>query len=185
MSIRFAISGDAPGINAIYGPFVTDNAVSFELEPPSDACLGERITSTLRQFPWLVNYSGDRVLGYAYASQYRQRAAYQWAVETTVYVDAQSRRTGIARGLYQRLFAILRHQGYYTAYAGIALPNQGSIALHQALGFEPIGIFRAAGYKLGAWHDVGWWQRPLGNYDNPSSPPKPLPQLRAALDELT
>ncbi|HVC37859.1 MAG TPA: arsinothricin resistance N-acetyltransferase ArsN1 family B [Gammaproteobacteria bacterium] len=185
MPIRFAIPGDAPGINAIYRPFVTDSAVSFELEPPSDECMAARVAGTLQQFPWLVNYSGDSVLGYAYASKYRERPAYQWAVETAVYVSAHSRRTGIGCGLYQQLFAILRQQGYYTAYAGIVLPNAGSMALHQALGFELIGIYRGAGYKLDAWHDVSWWQRPLSNYTAPVRPPKPLPQLSALIDELT
>jgi L-amino acid N-acyltransferase YncA len=185
MLIRLATPEDAAGINAIYRPFVTDSAVSFELEPPSDESMAERITFTLRQYPWLVSHSASMLLGYAYASRYRERPAYQWAVETAVYVNGRCRRTGIGRALYQKLFAILRRQGYYTAYAGIALPNEASAALHQTMGFELIGTYRAAGYKLGAWHDVSWWQRPLRDYDFPSTPPKALFRLGAAIQELT
>jgi L-amino acid N-acyltransferase YncA len=175
--IRFATPADAPGINAIYRRFVTDTAVSFELQPPSNERMATRVANTLEKFPWLVKTRGQQVLGYAYASPFRERLAYQWSVETAVYVDLHSHRTGIGRGLYQQLFTILRQQGYYTVYAGITLPNEASVGLHQNLGFAHVGIYRYAGYKFGAWHDVGWWQKPLNDYARPPSAPRPLPAL--------
>jgi L-amino acid N-acyltransferase YncA len=184
MPIRLATPADAPGINAIYRPFVSETAVSFELDPPSNKCMARRVAETLKKLPWLVNCCGERVLGYVYASQFRARPAYQWAVETAVYVDLHSHRTGIGRGLYQQLFAILRRQGYYTAYAGITLPNVASIGLHQNVGFEPIGIYRYAGYKFGAWHDVGWWQKSLNNYAVPPNTPRPLPEVGFCCNSL-
>ena len=137
---------------------------------------------SLQQFPWLVFRSGDSLTGYAYATRHRERPAYQWAVEVSVYVQFACRRSGIGHALYQALFGILVQQGYSTAYAGIALPNPASVALHQALGFEAVGVYRGAGYKLGAWWDVSWWQRPLQAYTRPAGPPRSLPQLGIAQD---
>jgi L-amino acid N-acyltransferase YncA len=183
MLIRVARPEDAPAINAIYRPFVTDSCVSFELEPPSDADMAQRIAQTLQQLPWLVGVDGDKLLGYAYASRYRERPAYQWAVETTVYVNPQKQRHGIGRALYCRLFGMLRNQGYFTAYAGITLPNPASVGLHEALGFEPVGIYRNAGYKFGTWCHVGWWQRALNAEAVPPGPPRPFAAWAAT--ELT
>jgi L-amino acid N-acyltransferase YncA len=121
-----------------------------------------RIDRTLPTLPWLVaEDAAGEVCGYAYAGKHRERPAYQWSVDTTVYIRADQRGLGIGRALYERLLAILREFGYCQAFAGIALPNAGSVALHQALGFEPIGVYRGVGYKHGAWHDVGWWQKTL------------------------
>lgn len=177
MLIRTATPEDAPAINAIYRPFVVDTRISFELEPPSDVLMAERIAKVLQQLPWLVCCTGDRLLGYAYASRYRERPAYQWSVETAVYVDRGHHRNGIGRALYQRLFTILRQQGYFMAYAGITLPNPASVALHESLGFEVAGVYRNAGYKSGAWCDVGWWQCALKNEVTPPAPPRAFPQL--------
>ncbi|MGH8370770.1 MAG: arsinothricin resistance N-acetyltransferase ArsN1 family B [Gammaproteobacteria bacterium] len=178
MQIRIAAPEDAPAINAIYRPFVLDTRISFELEPPSDALMAERIAKILQQLPWLVGFAGDRLLGYAYASRYRERPAYQWSVETAVYVDPSHHRTGIGRALYQHLFTILRQQGYFMAYAGITLPNAASVALHESLGFDVVGIYRNAGYKSGAWCDVGWWQYALTDHAVPSGPPQAFPLLK-------
>ena len=120
-----------------------------------------RITTTTMQFPWLVCAAGDQVLGYVYAGKHRSRSAYQWSVDVTVYVHVDARRRGIARALYTVLFKLLAAQGFYNAYAGIALPNPGSVAVHEAMGMVPIGVYKQVGYKLGAWHDVGWWQKRL------------------------
>ncbi len=100
-------------------------------------------------------------MGYVYARALRPRPAYQWSVETSVYVHAVLRRSGIGRALYTSLLKVLVLQGYFSAYAGITLPNPASQGLHEALGFKPVGIYREAGFKLGAWHDVGWWQLAL------------------------
>jgi L-amino acid N-acyltransferase YncA len=138
-----------------------------------------RIRETLRTHPWLTCDRGGEVLGYAYATVYRPRRAYQWCAETTVYVKEGRRRSGIGKALYSALLALLEQQGFQMAYAAIALPNPGSIRLHEALGFEPVGVYRAAGYKLGAWHDVGWWQRPVRPLDPDPAPPLPFPMVLA------
>jgi L-amino acid N-acyltransferase YncA len=160
-TIRDAYRADAGALLEIYRPFVTDTAVSFELEPPSEAEFAERIARAQTRWAWLVAERGREILGYAYATSFRARAAYQWSVETSAYVHPGHRRLGVGRLLYERLLAILEEKGYCTAYAGIALPNDGSVALHRALGFTEVGVFRRAGRKFGAWHDVSWWQRVL------------------------
>jgi phosphinothricin acetyltransferase len=131
----------------------------------------ERIASTLAQLPWLVSEdAAGQVNGYAYASRYRERAAYQWAVETTVYLREDARGQGLGKALYAVLFDQLARLGYFQAFAGIALPNAASVALHESVGFQAIGIFRSVGFKFGAWRDVGWWQRSLQLPSNPSQP---------------
>lgn len=159
--IRLAVPDDADGICGIYAPIVRDTAISFELAPPTVANLQDRIEATGSVFPWLVCETGSGIAGYAYASRHRERAAYQWSVDVSVYVREDARGRGIARELYATLFGILDDLGYYAAFAGIALPNAPSVALHEAMGFEPVGVYREVGYKLGEWHDVGWWQRAL------------------------
>ena len=174
MNIRLATVADAPAVAAIYRPYVTDSLVSFELEPPDHLAMADRMAKILGRLPWLVCEQDGVVLGYAYASKYRERAAYQWSVETTVYLRQDWHRRGIGRALYSELFGLLVQQGYYTAYAGIALPNAASVGLHESFGFEPVGVYRNAGFKFGAWHDVGWWQKPLRPYAAPIAVPAAL-----------
>ncbi|MEX2617078.1 MAG: arsinothricin resistance N-acetyltransferase ArsN1 family B [Alphaproteobacteria bacterium] len=157
MKIRVAEPRDAEAIAAIYAPIVRDTAISFETEPPGAAEMAARIEATLATHPWLVAEDAGRVLGYAYGSQHRVRAAYRWSCDVTVYVDASARRRGLGRRLYGRLFTILAAQGLQTAYAGITLPNAGSVGLHESCGFTRVGVFKGVGYKSGAWRDVGWW----------------------------
>ena len=159
--IRLATSADAEAIAAIYRPIVDATAISFETVPPAPAEIARRIASILEIAPWLVYQDGDAIAGYAYGSRHRDRAAYQWSVDVSVYVAGSARRRGIGRALYEALFPLLRLQGFYAAYAGITLPNAASVGLHEAVGFRPVGVYRAVGYKLGAWHDVGWWQLSL------------------------
>ena len=117
------------------------------------------------------------MLGYAYASRHRERAAYQWSVDVSVYVRADAHRRGIGRALYTALLRIVTAQGFYGAYAGITLPNASSVGLHEAMGFRAVGVYRAVGYKLGAWHDVGWWD--LDARCTPGvAPPPPLARRR-------
>jgi L-amino acid N-acyltransferase YncA len=172
--IRLARQNDSDGVAAIYGPCVARSATSFELTPPDVHEMGRRITDTLHTLPWLVCEHNGRLMGYAYGSKHRTRAAYQWSVETSVYVAPAWQRHGIGRGLYTALFALLALQGYYNAYAGIALPNPGSVALHEAMGFRPVGVYREVGFKAGAWHDVGWWALSLQPKTTSPSPPLPL-----------
>lgn len=168
--IRMATAGDAGAVARIYDPIVTGTVISFELDPPGPAEMRRRIVQALAFAPWLVDESEGAVRGYAYASRHRERAAYQWSVDVTVYVDEAHRRKGVGGGLYKKLFALLRLQNFHAAYAGITLPNAASVGLHQALGFLPVGVYRGVGYKLGAWHDVGWWQLDLRARAEPSRP---------------
>jgi L-amino acid N-acyltransferase YncA len=169
--IRVAREDDAAAIAAIYAPIVERTPISFEVDPPDAAEFVRRIRGTTEQYPWLVDERDGLVAGYAYASQHHVRAAYQWSANVTVYIDERARRRGVGRGLYASLFRILATQGYYNAYAGITLPNAGSVGLHEAMGFVPVGVYREAGFKLGRWYDVGWWQLRLREKtDTPHSP---------------
>jgi phosphinothricin acetyltransferase len=170
--IRLAAAADAAPVQAIYAPYVRDTVISFELDPPSVDEMAERIRKTPA---WLVCEAGQgRLAGYAYASKHRERAAYQWSVDVTVYIDAAFHRRGIGRGLYTALFGLLRLQGYYNAYAGITQPNAGSIGLHTALGFEPVGVYRSVGFKFGQWHDVAWLSLRLQPLPAAPAAPRPL-----------
>jgi L-amino acid N-acyltransferase YncA len=172
-TIRTAHPDDAAAVQAIYAPLVRDSCISFELEPPSVEQMRDRIVSTLPVLPWLVQVADSGQLqGYVYASRHRERAAYQWAVDVSAYVHVSSRGQGVAGRLYRNLFEQLRALGYCQAFAGIALPNAASVALHESVGFQPLGVYRQVGFKLGAWHDVGWWQHTL------QSPAQPLPPRR-------
>jgi phosphinothricin acetyltransferase len=177
--IRIASGGDAARVADIYAPNVTDGVISFEAEPPTPAQMRERITSTLAQTPWLVCESDSSLLGYAYASSHSERAAYRWSLNVSVYVAAGCRRQGVGRALYAALFALARLGGYYAAHAGVTLPNAASVGLHESLGFVPVGVYRAVGFKSGAWHDVGWWQLELRPRVGVPAPPIALPRLLA------
>jgi L-amino acid N-acyltransferase YncA len=179
-TIRLATAYDAAGVQAIYAPIVRDTAISFELEPPSVEEVRRRIEATLQRLPWLVCEHRGEILGYVYASQHRTRPAYQWSVDASVYVQARARRSGVGRALYRSLFALLALQGFVNAFAGITLPNPGSVGLHEALGFQPVGVYRAVGYKLGAWHDVGWWQLALRERTTPPAPAAELHTIQAS-----
>ena len=176
--IRLATEADAAGMLAIYAPIVRETAISFELEPPPVEEFQSRIASTLTRTPWLVCEIDGDVAGYAYAGPLRTRAAYQWSVEVTVYVNSKYRRLGIGSAVYTSLFDCLRLQGYMNAYGGIALPNPGSVGLHERMGFFHIGTYRNVGYKLETWHDVGWWQLELTGPTNEPSFPKLLPEVQ-------
>jgi phosphinothricin acetyltransferase len=155
----------------VYAPYCTSSHISFEIVAPSAHQMRDRIERVTERFPWLVGEIDGRVIGYVYASQHRERAAYRWAVDVAVYIAASNQRGGFGRALYTSLFDILREQGYFQAYAGITLPNPGSQGLHEALGFRPIAVFPSVGYKLGRWLDVGWWHLQLRpEVDDPAEP---------------
>lgn len=159
--IRAATEHDAPALRAIYAPFVERTTVSFELETPSVDDFAARIAKALRGYVWLVAEIDGQCAGYAYGSAHRERAAYRWSVETSAYVAPRYHRRGVGRTLYERLLRALADEGFGTAFAGIALPNDASMALHRAVGFEPIGVFHRVGWKFGAWQDVAWFERRL------------------------
>lgn len=173
ITIRIATPDDAAAVLAIYTPVVLDTPVSFETAAPTVDDMRQRIAATLPQFPWLVALDeAGRVAGYVYASRYAERQAYRWSATVTAYVREDRRGRGLGRSMYAELLARLTALGYCQAYAGITLPNAASVALHEAMGFERVGVFRNAGHKLGRWHDVGWWQRTL---QRPDPPPEPRP----------
>jgi L-amino acid N-acyltransferase YncA len=168
---------DAAACAAIYAPFVRDAAVSFEEDPPDAKAMRERIASTQLTHPWVVAHVGEVLAGYAYASSHRIRSAYRWAADVGIYVGERHRGQGVGRRLYDTLLALLEAQGFHVACAGITLPNPASVALHEAVGFTRVGVYRQIGFKHGAWHDVGWWQRRL---TDPAviPPPDPGPPRR-------
>jgi len=160
--LRLAEPGDAAQIATIYAPFCLETAVSFETTAPDEAAMRERISTLTQRYPWLVAVSGTGdVLGYAYAGKHRERAAYRWSVDFTAYLVPEEKRRGIGTELYRALVRICQSLGYYRAFAGITLPNEASIRLHEKIGFLPIGVYRRVGFKLGKWHDVGWWSLDL------------------------
>lgn len=178
-TIRLATAADAQEIAAIYSPFVLETPVSFEQEPPDAKEMASRIDVVLANHPWLVCEADGIVAGYAYASQHRIRYHYQWAADVTVYVHERFRKKGIGTALYTALLSVVPLQGYVSAYAGITLPNSGSVRLHESMGFTPVGVYKGVGHKLGRWHDVGWWQRKL--QDLPDEPSQPI-SLKEAME---
>lgn len=176
-TIRVATPTDGATAAAIYAPIVRDTAISFEVDPPDAAEMARRIEATSRRYPWLVADRDGETLGYVYAGPHRERAAYGWSVETTVYVHEDARGRGVGRALYRSLLALLKLQGAHSAYAGITLPNEASVGLHEALGFALVGIYREVGWKLGAWHDVGWWQRSFPALDGAPAELRPFAEL--------
>ena len=152
---------DAAACAAIYAPFVTDSWISFELEAPDAAEMARRIADHGASHAWLVAEVDGAVAGYAYGSPHRTRAAYASSCDVAVYVDPAHGRQGIGRALYAELLPMLADRGFHAAFAGVALPNDASIGLHEAMGFTPVGIYREVGWKMGGWRDVGWWQRLL------------------------
>lgn len=171
--LRIARPEDAAEIREIYAPSVLTTTTSFEVEVPTVATMEQRIVHTLAFYPWLVYAPAEGVMGYVYASQYRSRRAYQWSVDVSVYIHEQGQRRGLGRALYTALFATLRLQGFYNAYAGATQPNPGSVGLHEAMGFERVGLYREVGYKFGAWRDVLWMSLPL--QPKPPQPNDPIP----------
>lgn len=172
-TIRLANPKDAGALLAIYGPYIDQTAVSFEEVLPSVEAFAARIEEKSADLPWLICEVDGQFAGYAFADYHRERAAYRWSAECAVYVGNDYRRQGVARSLYNSLFATLRLQNYFNLYAGITLPNTPSVGMHESMGFRSIGTYRNVGYKAGQWHDVGWWH--LGLQAALARPAEPLP----------
>jgi L-amino acid N-acyltransferase YncA len=152
---------DAAACAAIYAPSVTQSLASLEERAPEPHEMAERIRIVSRTHPWLVAEIDGDVAGYAYGSRHHDRAAYRWTADVTVYIAAAHHRRGVGRALYGALFPLLARQGIYEVCAGVTLPNEASVALHESLGFEPVGVYRDVAFKFGAWYSVGWWQMSL------------------------
>ncbi|WP_263260321.1 arsinothricin resistance N-acetyltransferase ArsN1 family B [Pseudomonas sp. RIT-PI-S] len=166
--IRVAAEADAQAIQGIYAPMVEHTATSFEEVPPTVGEMAQRINNTLAMYPYLVAERDSHVQGFAFAGPHRPRAAYRWSVDVSLYIAPSAQRSGIGRQLYTELLHILEAQGFHAAYATIALPNPGSLGLHQAMGFILVGTSPEVGFKLGQWRDVSYWRRAL----NAATPPK-------------
>lgn len=177
MTIRFATNDDTSAILNVYAPFITDTVITFEYEVPSLAEFSDRIKTIQQQLPYLVAEEDGRILGYAYASKHRDRIAYQWSVDISVYIHSDGHRQGIGRQLYTVLLALLREQGYYNVYAGITIPNQKSEGFHRSMGFEPVGVYTNVGYKFGHWHSVIWLSLILQPYSPTPTPPVAISAL--------
>jgi L-amino acid N-acyltransferase YncA len=176
MRIRLATTADGAGVTEVYAPFVRNTAITFEdIVPPADG-MSQRIATTLPWHPWIVA-DDETIVGYAYATRHRSRAAYKWSVETSIYLSPVAQDRGVGTRLYRALLTLLVAQGYCQAFAGMTLPNEASKRLHARLGFEPVGTFRNIGFKFGAWHDVAWWQRPLALHDRSPSEVRPVSEL--------
>jgi phosphinothricin acetyltransferase len=173
-TIRLAREADAPSIAAIYGPYCNETVISFEDAAPTPEEMARRVRTIGAVRPWIVLENSENVVGYAYASPHHERSAYRWSVSTAVYVNRACHRRGAGRALYTTLFELLRHLGYFTATAGITLPNPPSVGLHEAFGFSLVGVYRHIGHKLGGWHDVAWYQRVIQRAMPNPLDPRPL-----------
>ncbi len=177
--IRHAdLSRDAAACAAIYAPSVSVGVSSLEERAPTAEEMAQRIQATTRRYPWLIAEADGEAVGYAYATEHRSRSAYRWAADTAVYISSTHHRRGVGRKLYGPLLGLLAAQGLYTACAGITLPNEASVGLHEAMGFTAVGVYTAIGYKHGAWRSVGWWQAELRERTGDEAPHNPGPPAR-------
>jgi phosphinothricin acetyltransferase len=180
--LRLANTDDAEAFAAIYGPFVRDTYVTFEEEPPSAEEMAGRIERTLHTHPWLAAEEEGKVVGFAYGSPHRERRGYRWAADVAIYLAPEGRGRGIGRALYRALIPLLREQGFAVAYAGIALPNEASVGLHEAMGFRRVALYEKVGFKAGGWHDVGWWGLDLLPRESPPREVVPFGKLPRPID---
>jgi L-amino acid N-acyltransferase YncA len=172
--VRPATAADAAACVEIYRPYVLDTVITFETDVPTVEEMTDRIVDARVMHEWLVLEVDGDITGYAYAHQFNSRAAYQWSVETSVYLAQHGQRSGGGRMLYGELLRRLTERGFRRAFAGIAQPNDASNALHKAFGFRRAGRYRRVGWKHGAWRDVEWWQLDLLEPDDDVGPPRPI-----------
>ena len=175
--IRMATDADTSSILDIYAPYIENTSYTFETEVPTIDSFKERINSYLQNWPWLVCEINGLIAGYAYAGRHRERIAYQWSIESSVYVHDDYQRAGVGKALYTALIQILKLQGYRNLYAVINLPNDKSVAFHEKLGFEYFATYKNVGYKLGKWKNVGWWSLQLNEYSQEPLPPTKFSEM--------
>lgn len=178
ITIRIARESDTDELLAIYAPYVKETAITFEYTVPTHEEFRDRIRKTLAKYPYLVAVQDAEILGYAYASEFKNRAAYDWAVETTIYVKQDSRKSGVGKKLYQALEEVLKQQHICNLYACIAYPNPGSIGFHERLGYQTIGHFSKCGYKFETWYDMIWMEKMIAEHDQHPEPFKPITEVR-------
>jgi L-amino acid N-acyltransferase YncA len=181
--LRVAEKKDAEQILSIYAPYIRETSFTFETEVPSTDEFQKRIETYLLNYPWLVHEQDGIITGYAYAARHRERTAYQWSVESSVYIHDNFQRKGIAKALYSALFEILRYQQFRNVYAVINLPNEKSVAFHEECGFKYFATYEQVGYKLGKWKNVGWWRLVLNEFGAEPDPPVPFCRLDRKITE--
>jgi L-amino acid N-acyltransferase YncA len=181
VQIRTARPEAAEEMLEIYKPYILNTAYTFETEIPSVHEFSQRIKKYTEKYPWIVAIAGDQIAGYAYASGHRDRDAYQWTCECSVYVHENFKGKGTGSKLYATLFEILKYQGFRNVYAGITIPNEASEKMHSKCGFELFAVYENIGYKNGAWHKVGWWKLQLNGYDLLPPPPKRFSEIDEVL----
>lgn len=155
--IRLAIEDDSASILQIYAPFIIDTVVSFECEVPTSEEFSKRIANIQKRYPWLVCEINDNIVGYAYASRFREREAYDWSADFSIYINPHYHGKKIGKALGFSIIELLKLQGYYNIFGGVTLPNIKSESLHESFGFKTIGVYQNVGYKFGSWHDVKWY----------------------------
>lgn len=178
IQIRLIAAADIEEVLDIYAPFVQNTAITFEYEVPSIAEFRDRVLTITSEYPWLICVVDDKIAGFAYASRFRYRTAYQWSVESAIYISPQTQSKGIGKALYTTLFDLLRLQGYVNVYAGTCIPNDKSVALHRKMGFKEIGTFSKIGFKHGKWHDTLWFQLNLCAHNSNPEVPTPMSNLK-------
>jgi len=179
--LRLAKETDGETLLDIYRYYVEETSITFETEVPTLREFQGRIRDTLTKFPYLVLEEDGEILGYAYAHPFHQRAAYNWTVETSIYVRKNPRRGGVGTCLYEALFDMLRRQGVQALCAIVTVPNEPSMAFHQRMGFSVAGTIPRCGYKLGQWHGVAYLYRLLSEGGEAPPPLRPLRELPEAL----
>lgn len=188
ITYRIADVQDAPALLEIYAPYIRETAVTFEYDVPSVEEFAGRIAATLKRYPYIAALEGGRIVGYAYASPYHPRAALAWTAETSIYLDRNSRRKGIGRGLYEHLEAILKKQNILNLYASIAYTEaedeyltNASMTFHEHLGYKLNGRFNKCGYKFGRWYDLIWMEKFIGTHEPDTRPVVPFSTLNDVL----
>lgn len=176
-NIRMATVEDALAIYAIYEPYILNTAITFEYDPIPLPEFRTRMVQVLEHFPWLVYEKEGKILGYAYCSKFKERAAFNWDCECSVYIDEQAHRQGIATELYQELFELIKKQGYYTIYALITNQHESSIALHSKFGFTKVGVYEKTGFKMGNWWDLLVMEKRLDTFDHSPLPSKSIHEI--------
>ena len=175
--IRLAAEGDTASILQIYAPYITDTVISFEYQVPTQVEFCERMATIQRRYPWLVCEINDNIVGYAYASSYSGREAYNWSIDFSVYINPEFQRKNIGKALYFALIELSKLQGYYNVYTGVTIPNIKSESLHESFGFKTIGVYKDVGYKFGSWHDVKRYGLKIKEHVQSPKKPKSIDEI--------
>ncbi len=183
MNIRIADKKDYQAILNIYTPYILETAFTFEEEVPSIEKFSQRLSAIQSALPLLVCEEQDIIVGYAYASDHREKSSYRWTKEVSIYIAQEHHRKGIARNLYERLFKTLKAQGFNSLLAGITIPNDPSVAFHESFGFKQIAMYQAIGFKHNKWHDVGWWELHIQDKHSNKTPKEPI-SVNLAIDNI-